>query len=121
MAEGLVNHHFKGRLKAYSAGVEPSSINPRAVEAMKEAGIDISGHTVNRPEDFADVDFDFIITLCDHARESCPLFLSQKPAARLHWSYPDPAHFSGTQDEIMQGFRQVRDEMKKKILEHFRQ
>jgi arsenate reductase len=115
MAEGFVNHIGGSSLEAKSAGVEPSSLNPLAVQVMKEAGIDISGHTVNRPEDFADIDFDYLITLCDHARETCPLFLSEKPIERLHWGFPDPAIFEGSEEEKLNFFRQVRDEIFEKI------
>ena len=120
MAEGIVNHYFKTTLEAKSAGIEPKSLNPYAVKVMQEIGIDISNHTVNKPEDFKDLDFDYLITLCDHARESCPLFLTQKPLKRLHWGFPDPAQLTGSEAEIMEGFRMVRDNLKAEIFKLFK-
>lgn len=119
MAEGFVNHLFPGVLEAKSAGVEPSAINPSAVKVMKEAGIDISLHTVNYPEDFREIDFDYLITLCDHANETCPLFLSRKPLTRLHWGFPDPAIFEGTEGETLHFFGKVRDDIRDKIQNYF--
>lgn len=115
MAQGFVNHFYPGEIEAKSAGVKPTTLNPYAVFVMKEIGIDISGHTVNKPEDFKDIDFDYLITLCDHAAEFCPLFFSEKPLKKLHWNFPDPAKFQGTGDEIITEFRNVRDDIKKQI------
>ncbi|MCE1246770.1 MAG: arsenate reductase ArsC [Firmicutes bacterium] len=117
MAEGYANYQGNGLFEAQSAGVKPSAINPYAVQVMKEAGIDISGQTVNKPEDFAHIDFDYVITLCDHARESCPAIFSRKPLVRLHWGLQDPALFEGTEEEKLIFFRQIRDEISEKIKE----
>lgn len=119
MAEGFVNHLFPGNVEGFSAGVEPSAINPLVVKVMKEAGVDISLHTVNYPEDFREIDFDYLITLCDHANETCPLFLAQKPLTRLHWGFPDPATFEGTEEETLQFFGKVRDDIREKIQAYF--
>ena len=115
MAEGFVNDMFPGTLEAKSAGVEPSKINPYAVKVMKEAGVDISGNTVNNPGDFKDIDFDYLITLCDHARETCPAFLTNKPIIRLHWGFPDPAIFEGTEEATLDFFRKVRDDIREQL------
>jgi len=117
MAEGIINHHFRGKAEAKSAGIEPTAINPFPIEVMKEIGIDISDHRVNHPEDFQEIEFDYVITLCDHARESCPAFLAQKTIKRIHMGFPDPALFKGTQQFIIRGFREVRDSIRKKLID----
>lgn len=119
MAEGLVNYLFPRTARAYSAGVDPTGINPRAIKTMEEIGIDISGNTVNFPEDYRDTDFDYIITLCGHAKETCPHFPGWEQAEKLHWGFPDPARLSGEPEEIMDGFRRIRDEIEMKIREFF--
>ncbi|MCD4783563.1 MAG: arsenate reductase ArsC [Candidatus Eremiobacteraeota bacterium] len=119
MAEGFVNHDFAGKIHAESAGTKPSVLNKNAIKVMEEIGIDISRNTVNSPDDFQDVEFDYIITLCEHARETCPLFLSERPSKRIHMGFPDPALFTGSEEEIVEGFRKVRDDIRKKLLEFF--
>lgn len=116
MAEGIANHYLKGMIEAKSAGVEPTSLNPYAVKVMAENGIDISHHTVNCPEDFIDIDFDYVITLCDQAKESCPVFLNAGKARKIHWSFPDPAKFKGSEEEILAMFRKIRDDLCDKIV-----
>ncbi|GAB2955128.1 arsenate reductase ArsC [Hymenobacter coalescens] len=93
-----------------SAGVETHGLNPRAVQVMREDGVDISHHTSNHVDEYATVPFDYIITVCDHAREVCPVF----PAAaqQLHHNFPDPARATGTENEILGQFRSVRDQVK---------
>ncbi len=119
MAEAFVNHLFPGEIEAYSSGVEPSAINPYAIKVMKDSGIDISLNMVNYPEDFREIDFDYLITLCDHANETCPLFLNRKPIIRLHWGFPDPAIFEGTEEETLQFFGKIRDDIRDKIQNYF--
>jgi arsenate reductase len=120
MAEGIVNHYFKTTLEAKSAGIEPKSLNPYAVKVMQEIGIDISNHTVNKPEDFKDLDFDYLITLCGPCPGILSAFLTQKPLKRLHWGFPDPAQLTGSEAEIMEGFRMVRDNLKAEIFKLFK-
>jgi arsenate reductase len=107
MAEGFLRHFAKGRAQVYSAGVETHGVNPRAISIMQEDGIDISKHTSNNIEEYKDVNFDLIITVCDNARERCPYFPSN--AKKFHHNFPDPAKASGTEEEIMAEFRRVRN------------
>lgn len=113
MAEGLLRALSKGAVDVHSTGTRPSHLNPLAIEAMKEVGIDISGHRSKSVEEFAGQRFDVVITVCDNARESCPIF----PAApeRIHWSYQDPAAVEGSREEKLQVFRAVRDDLKQKL------
>ncbi len=105
-------HGYLGRETAFdvaSAGVDPHGLNPRAVAAMAEAGIDISGHTSNHVKDYVGQPFDLVVTVCDDARERCPLL----PGARrhLHRSFSDPAKATGSEAQIAAEFRRVRDEL----------
>jgi arsenate reductase len=113
MAEGLLRHLGGSRFEAVSAGTRPVGLNPGAVAVMDELGIDISGHTSKHVDSLAGEDFRHVITVCDNARETCPVF----PAAvnTLHWSFDDPAGASGTQEERMAVFRRVRDEIRERI------
>jgi arsenate reductase len=94
----------------YSAGVETHGVNPRAILIMKEDGIDISHHTSNNVNEYRDIDFDFVITVCDNAKERCPYFPSL--AQKFHYNFPDPAKATGTEEEILQEFRRVREMIK---------
>jgi len=114
MAEGLVNHYLAGKVTAFSAGVRPSVVNPRAIQVMAELGIDISGHRSKAVDDLAGEQFDLVITVCDSAREQCPYFPG--PTRKLHVSFPDPAPASGSEAEIMAAFRQVRDDLRDRLL-----
>ncbi|MCB0713205.1 MAG: arsenate reductase ArsC [Ignavibacteriae bacterium] len=107
MAEGWFRHIAGDRLEVYSAGVEAHGLNPRAVKVMGEIGIDISGQTSNLVDDYRDVDFHYVITVCDSARERCPWFPSN--AEKIHHSFPDPADATGSEEEILDVFRSVRD------------
>lgn len=113
MAEGLLRSLSKGAVEAHSAGTHPSRVNPLAIEAMKEVGIDISGHRSKSVEEFAGQRFDVVITVCDNAKESCPVF----PGApeRLHWSYEDPAAVEGSREERLRAFRMVRDDLTERL------
>jgi len=114
MAEGFARELGKGLIEAYSAGLSPQGVNPKSVAIMKEIGIDISQQK-SKPIDEALLNsMDVIITLCDNAAESCPL--TPPGIKRLHWSLKDPAKAAGTEEEIMHEFRQVRDEIKEKIV-----
>ncbi len=110
MAEGLVNHDLAGRFEAFSAGTDPSSVHPLAIEAMREMGIDISHHRSKSLDEFAKERFDYVITLCDQANESCPVFFGG--TSRLHMGFPDPASFEGGEEEKREVFRKVRDQIR---------
>lgn len=94
----------------YSAGVETHGVNPKAIAVMKEDGIDISNHTSNNIEEYSNIDFDFVLTVCDNAKERCPFFPSK--AQKFHYNFPDPAKATGTDFEIETQFRIVRDLIK---------
>lgn len=113
MAEGLLRHLAGDRFEVESAGVEPSHVRPEAIEAMREIGIDISGHRSKSVDEFVSKQFDYVVTVCDNAKESCPVFLGK--AERIHWSFNDPAAAKGDNAERMAVFRRVRDEIRQKI------
>lgn len=106
IAEGYLRQFAGGKAEIYSAGVETHGVNPRAIEIMKEDGIDISAHASNNIDEYRGIDLDFVITVCDNARERCPYFPSK--AQKLHENFPDPAKAKGSETEIMAEFRQVR-------------
>lgn len=110
MMQGYLNHFGNEKIKAYSAGIETHGVNPRAIKVLAEDGVDISHHTSNHVDEYRDVDFDYLITVCDHAKENCPWFPTD--AEKLHHSFNDPAKATGTEDEILTEFRKVRDEVK---------
>lgn len=110
IAEGYLRHFAGDRAEVYSSGIETHGVNPRAIAIMKDDGIDISAHTSNNIDDYQDINFDLIITVCDHAKENCPYLPSN--AHRFHYNFPDPAKARGTEDEIMDKFREVRDMIK---------
>ena len=110
IAEGYLKHFAGDKALVYSAGIETHGVNPRAIAIMKEDGIDISKHTSNNMEEYRSIGFDYIITVCDNARERCPVFPSN--ALQFHHNFPDPAKAKGTEEEIMQQFREVRDMIK---------
>lgn len=107
MAEGHLRHLAGDRFEVFSAGTHPVGLNPKAVAAMKEIGIEIFSHRSKSVDELAGQEFDYVITVCDSARESCPIFPGG--ANRLHYSFQDPAAARGTADEQMQVFRRVRD------------
>lgn len=106
MAEGYLRHFAGDHAEVYSAGIEAHGVNPRAVAAMREDGIDIAGHTSNRVDEYAGMAFDYVLTVCDNARERCPYFPAR--VQLLHHNFPDPAKATGTEAEIVAQFRQVR-------------
>lgn len=110
IAEGYLKHFAGNRAEVYSAGIETHGVNPRAIQIMKEDGIDISNHTSNHVDEYAHVKFDLILTVCDHAAERCPVFPST--AKRFHHNFTDPAKGKGSEEEIMNLFREVRDQIK---------
>jgi len=106
MAEGLLRALAGEQFDVFSAGTRPSSVNPLAVAAMDERGIDIRSHRSKHLSEFLSQPFDYVITVCDNAAEACPLFPG--PARRIHWSFPDPAAVEGSETERLASFRQVR-------------
>jgi arsenate reductase (thioredoxin) len=110
MAEGYLKHFAGDKAEVWSAGVETHGVNPRAVAIMKEDGIDISRQTSNNINEYRDIDFDYVITVCDNAKERCPWFPSK--AEKFHYNFPDPAKATGSEEEIMGKFREVRDMIK---------
>lgn len=116
IAQGYLQNFAGTKADVYSAGIETHGVNPRAIAIMKEDGINISHHTSNHVDEYQNIDFDFVITVCDNAKESCPVFPSK--AIKFHYNFPDPAKAIGTEDEIMQQFRNVRNEIKN-YCEHF--
>ncbi|MDL5049594.1 arsenate reductase ArsC [Oscillatoria amoena NRMC-F 0135] len=110
IAEGYLRHFAGSTAQIYSAGIETHGVNPRAIATMLEDGIDISGHTSNNVDEYADIDFDYVITVCDNAKESCPIFPGK--AKKFHHNFPDPAKAKGSEDEIAAEFRQVRQLIK---------
>lgn len=110
MAEGYLRHFANGNTEVYSAGVETHGVNPRAIVIMQEDGIDISNHTSNNIDEYYDIDFDFVITVCDNAKEHCPFFPTK--AKKFHHNFSDPAKATGADEEINEQFRQVRQKIK---------
>jgi len=110
MAEGLLRHDAGDRFEVVSAGTKPTSVRPEAITVMGEAGIDISGHRSKHVDEFAGQQFDYVITVCDNARETCPVFLSK--AQKLHHDFEDPAAITGSEEQRLAVFRRVRDELR---------
>lgn len=110
IAEGYLKYFAKEKAIVYSAGIETHGVNPKAVSAMMADGIDISGHTSNLVEEYKDVNFDYVITVCDNAKENCPYFPTR--AQKFHHNFPDPAKARGSEEEISLEFQRVRDQIK---------
>ncbi|MDB5235497.1 MAG: protein tyrosine phosphatase [Hymenobacter sp.] len=110
LMHGYLTQMLGDKATVYSAGIETHGVNPKAVAVMQEDGVDISHHTSNLVDEYAAVPFDYVITVCDNANEACPVFPSS--ALRLHHNFPDPAKATGTADEVMARFRDVRDQVK---------
>ena len=110
MAEGYFRYFAGNVAEVYSAGIETHGVNPRAIESMREDGIDISAHTSNHIDEYRDIDFDFVITVCDNAKKRCPFFPTT--AKKFHQDFADPAKATGTEKEIKEAFRQVRQQIK---------
>ena len=110
IAHGFLANMTAGKSHVYSAGVETHGVNPKAIATMQEIGIDISSHSSNNITEYLDVNFDYVITVCDNAKERCPYFPTK--AIKLHYNFPDPAKAKGTEEEISAQFRQVREMIK---------
>ena len=113
MAEGLLKFYYDNKYEVYSAGTKPSTVDLYAVRVMKELGIDISHQYSKHIDELKDIDFDSVITVCDNAKESCPTYFGR--AKILHWSFEDPANANGVEEEILEKFRGIRDQIKDTI------
>lgn len=115
MAEGLLRHFAGDKFEVFSAGSDPTPVNPLTVKVMKETGIDITGQYPKLVNKFLGQDFDYTINVCEDAKDSCPVFPTK--AKKLHWSFADPASAEGSEEEKLSVFRQIRDEISAKIKE----
>jgi arsenate reductase len=113
MAEGLLRHDAGNVYEVFSAGINPTHVRPEAISVMREIGIDISGHRSKSVNEFAGQEFDFVITVCDNAKESCPVFPAK--AKRIHWSIEDPPTGQGSEEERLTTFRRTRDELRARL------
>ena len=113
MAEGYLRHASAGRFEVHSAGTEAAHVRPPAIEVMRELGIDISNQTSKTLDRYVDQEFDYVVTVCDEANQACPVFPNAR--RRLHWSLPDPSKATGTDAERLVTYRNVRDEILKRI------
>jgi arsenate reductase (thioredoxin) len=113
MAEGLLRHNGGLNYEVYSAGVEPSFVKPEAITVMQEIGIDISGHRSKSVDEFLGQEFDYVITVCDNAKEHCPIFPGK--AKRIHWSFDDPSTAEGDEATRLAVFARVRDGIEEKL------
>jgi arsenate reductase len=113
MAEGLFRHEAGPDWEVFSAGTKPSGLRPEAIAVMREIGIDISVHRSKPVDEFAGQEFDFVITVCDNAKESCPVFPGR--TQRLHWPFADPAAVEGTEEVQLTAFREVRDQIQTQV------
>jgi len=113
MAEGLLRHAAGDACEVSSAGTKPTSVRPEAIAVMRELGIDISGHRSKSVDEFAGQDFDYVITVCDNAKQTCPVFPAK--AKHFHWSIEDPAAAQGSEDQRLTAFRRARDELRARL------
>ena len=113
MAEGWIRALGSDQIEVHSAGLEPSRVHPLAIEVMAEKGIDISGHRSKHLDEYRQSRFDDVLTVCDNAAESCPVFPGG--ARRLHWNLPDPAVDEGAEEERREAFRRVRDALERRV------
>ena len=113
MGEGLFRAEGGAGVDVFSAGTQPGSVRPEAITVMKEIGIDISGHRSKSVDEFAGQSFDYVVTVCDNARDNCPVF----PAGteRIHWSFEDPAAVEGGEEERLSAFRRIRDQIRERV------
>jgi len=110
IAEGWARHLKSDVIEAYSAGIRPIGVNPKTIQVMAEAGVDISDHTSKRVDELVGINFDYVVTVCDNAREQCPTFPGQ--AKLVHKAFDDPYFATGSEEEIMAVFRRVRDDIR---------
>ena len=117
MAEAYLNRLHGDRYEAHSAGVTPTRINPYVVKVMAEEGVDLSGARSKSVEEYLDRDFDIVVTVCDDARESCPIFPGDE---LIHHGFRDPSTLKGSEDEVLAQVREIRDEIKMWVKEYFK-
>lgn len=110
MAEGLLKHICRGEFEVHSAGTKPSSVRPEAIKVLAEIGIDISGNRSKSADEFASAEMDYVLTVCDHARENCPYFPARTKL--IHRAFADPASVEGDEETRLAAFRRARDEIK---------
>jgi arsenate reductase len=110
IAEGWARHLKSDVIEAYSAGIRPIGVHPKTIQVMAEAGVDISDHTSKGIDELVDIDFDYVVTVCDNAREQCPIFTGR--TKHVHKAFDDPYFATGSEEEIMAVFRRVRDEIR---------
>jgi arsenate reductase len=115
MAEGFFRHFGGDKIDICSAGLNPKGVHPTAIKVMAEVGIDISGHTSNNLNEYLGSQFDLLITVCDNAAANCPVFPGE--GQRLHWPFDDPAEAAGSEEQVLDEFRRVRDEIGRKVRE----
>jgi arsenate reductase len=119
MAEGFLKS-FDKNLEVFSAGTQPSSqVHPKSIQVMKEVGIDLSGNYPKHSDQFINDPFDYVITVCDNAKESCPIFMG-RIGKQFHVGFEDPAEATGTEEEILAVFRKIRDEIKRDFFEFYK-
>jgi arsenate reductase len=117
MGEGLFRAEGGATLDVFSAGTKPGSVRPEAITVMKEIGIDISGHRSKSVDEFAGQSFDYVVTVCDNARDNCPVF--PVGTDRIHWSFEDPAAVEGSEGERLSAFRRIRDQIRERVKAFF--
>ena len=115
MGEGLFRHYLGDRFEVHSAGTKPSSVRPEAIAVMAELGVDLSGHRSKSVEEFLSHEFRYVFTVCDNAKESCPVLPGA--AVRIHWSFEDPAAAEGSEEERKAAFRGIRDQIRARVEE----
>lgn len=119
IAHGFLNYYTNESVKLYSAGIETHGVNPKAIFTLKQVGIDISNHTSNHIDEYKNINFDFVITVCDNAKEKCPVFPTT--AMKFHCNFPDPAKVKGNEAEIMDAFHKVREMIRIYIVDFVKQ
>jgi arsenate reductase len=113
MGEGLFRAEVREGFDVFSAGTKPSSVRPEAIAVMKEIGLDISGHRSKSVDEFTGEHFDYVVTVCDNARDNCPVFPGG--TARVHWSFEDPAAVQGSEEVRLAAFRRIRDQIQERV------
>lgn len=115
IAEGLLRHLAGDRFESFSAGTEKTRVHPLAIQAMADLGVDLTSHSSKLVDDFRDQQFDYVVTVCDRANETCPFFPTH--GERLHWSFEDPSAATGTDAEKLAEFRRIRDQIRERLTE----
>lgn len=113
MGEGLFRAEGGAGLEVFSAGVKPGAVRPEAIAVMREIGIDISAHRSKSVDEFAGLSFDYVVTVCDNARDTCPAYPGG--TVRIHWSLEDPAAVEGSEPERLEAFRRIRDRLRERV------